>query len=107
MGNASKKDLHNKLGSTKSPGGVANFSGSKIIRRAESFSSWLGNRLALESKGGSQPVVMPKETSSKVEFRDAKERIPGGRRNTTMDSRPKRLRTRGARKRDAMRRQDS
>lgn len=106
MGNASKKDLQNKLGSTNSTQSATNFSGSKLTLRAESFSSWLGNRLALESKGGSQPVVMPKETSSKVEFRDAKQRVPGGRRNTAMDSRPKRMRTRGDRKRGAAREQE-
>lgn len=77
------------------------------MKENRSFSGWLGNRLAMEAKGGSQPVQMPKGDSSKIEFRDAKERIPGGRRNTAMDSRPKRLRTRGARERDAMRGQDS
>lgn len=72
-----------------------------------SFSDWVGRRLALEDKRTPKPVQMPKGDSNKIDFKDAKERIPGGRRNTAMDSRPKRLRTRGARERDAMRGQDS
>jgi hypothetical protein len=61
----------------------------------------------LEAKGHAKPVQPPKEKSNKIEFEDAKERIPVGRKNTTMDSRPKRMRTRGSQKRGAMRDQDS
>jgi hypothetical protein len=64
------------------------------------------NRLAIESKGHSKPVQMPKDNSNKIEIKDAKERVPVGRKNTTMDSRPKRLRTRESQKRGAIRDQD-
>jgi len=77
------------------------------VDKFESFVGWMGRRLALEAKGHAKPVQMPKEKSSRIEFRDAKERVPVGRRNTSMDSRPKRLRTRGSQNRGAMRDQDS
>ena len=68
-----------------------------------SFSDWVEGRLALESRGASRPVQMPKGDSNKVGFEVPKDRIAGGRRETSMDSRPKRLRTRGSKNRDAMR----
>lgn len=67
-----------------------------------SFSGWVARRLALESKGGARPVQMPKGDSNKISVDAPKDRIPGGRRETGMDSRPKRLRTRGSKNRDAI-----
>jgi hypothetical protein len=99
-------DMHKKLGARGAEGGSSLLPGSRFVLKAESFSGWMGRRLALEAKGHAKPVQMPKEKSNKIEFEDAKERIPVGRKNTSMDSRPKRLRTRGSQKRGAMRDQD-
>jgi len=100
-------DMRKKLGARGAEGGSSILPGSKFVLKAESFSDWMGRRLALEAKGPPKPVQMPKEKSSRIEVKDAKERVPVGRRNTSMDSRPKRLRTRGSRNRAAVRDQDS
>ena len=65
------------------------------------FSNWLEKRLTLEGKKA-QPVQMPKEISNKLELKPVKDRVPGGRKNTTFDSSPKRLRTRGSSHRAAI-----
>jgi hypothetical protein len=97
-----KRDMAEKLGSKAPEKGTSNVAGSKFVLKAESFSDWVGRRTVLESKGGPKPVQMPKERSNKVKFKDVKQRVPGGRRDTTMDSRPKRMRTRGDRNRGAI-----
>lgn len=99
--------MQSKLGARNPQKGSSKIPGSDFVIRAESFSDWVGRRLALEAKRAPRPVQMPKEKSNKIEVGDPKERIPVGRRDTTMDSRPKRLRTRGANRRDAMKDQDS
>jgi len=53
------------------------------------FSNWLESKKA-------NSIQMPKEKTNKIEIKDAKARYPTGRPNTTMDDRPKRLRTRGS-----------
>lgn len=60
-----------------------------------SFSKWVKNRMFAEAKKKPQPVQMPKEDSTKIEVPKVKERKSGGRKNTTMDTTPKRTRTRG------------
>lgn len=100
------EDMREKLGARRPQRGSAVVPGSKFVLRAESFSSWLKGRLALEAKGRPQPVQMPKVDSNKIEFKKPNERKKGGRRDTTMDTRPKRERTRGDRNRKAIRGQD-
>lgn len=54
------------------------------------FSCWLEGRLILEGrrKRGSKPVQMPKPESNKIEpTREIKQRIAGGRRDTTFGAR--------------------
>jgi len=97
-----KRDMAEKLGSKAPEKGASNVAGSKFVLKAESFSNWASRRAVLESKGGPKPVQMPKEKSNKIEVKDAKQRVPGGRRDTAMDSRPKRMRTRGDRDRGAI-----
>lgn len=61
------------------------------------FSEWMNERLNESKK--SQTVQMPKEVSNKIKIKPAKDRLSGGRRDTSFDSRPKRLRTRSSQKR--------
>jgi hypothetical protein len=63
------------------------------------FSEWMNKRLNEDKK--SQPVQMPKEISNKIKIKPAKDRLPGGRVDTSFDSRPKRLKTRSSQKRAA------
>lgn len=69
------------------------------------FSTWLENRLMTEGgkKGGSNPVQMPKPESNVVKpSGEAKQRVAGGRKDTSFDPRPNRLRTRSATNRRAI-----
>lgn len=69
-----------------------------------SFSSWLENRLLLESgkKRAPKPVQVPKPESNKISSKAPKQRMAGGRLNTTFNDIPKELRTRGEAKRRAV-----
>lgn len=69
------------------------------------FSKWLEKRVILESrkKKGSIPNQMPEPKSNIIKPKnEPKQRIAKGRQDTTMDHRPKRLRTRGAVKRNEL-----
>ena len=75
------------------------------IYNAMNFSSWLENRLLLEGgrKRASKPVQMPKPESNKIEpKRVPRQRIAGGRRDTTFDDTPKASRTRAEERRRAI-----
>lgn len=75
------------------------------IYNSMNFSSWLENRLLLEgrSKRAPKPVQMPKPESNKIEpKRVPKQRIAGGRRDTTFDDTPKASRTRAEERRRAI-----
>ena len=61
------------------------------------FSEWINKKINEGKKP--QPVQMPTQTSSKISVNPGKDRIPSGRKNTSFDSRPKRLRTRGSQNR--------
>ena len=62
------------------------------------FTNWM----KLQESKNTQKVEMPKKQTNVIDFKQPKERIPGGRKNTTFNSRPKRLRTRGDEKRRAI-----
>lgn len=62
------------------------------------FSEWV----VLREEKKPQPVIMPKQISNKLIIKEPKDRLPTGRKETSFDSRPKRLRTRSAQKRAAL-----
>lgn len=68
------------------------------------FSEWINKKINENKKP--QPVQMPNQTSNKISIDPGKDRIPGGRKNTFFDSRPKRLRTRGSQNRKELQDKD-
>ena len=61
------------------------------------FSEWVNKKIN-EGKN-TQPVQMPKEISNKISLKPIKDRLPSGRKETSFDSRPKRMRTRSSQNR--------
>lgn len=66
------------------------------------FSEWV----ILREEKKPQPVIMPKQISNKLIIKEPKDRLPTGRKETSFDSRPKRLRTRGSQNRKELQDRD-